>query len=96
MGTVHRAYLFGDQTSDIGDGLRRLLQAESHTIVSSFFQRCFHALRREVSTLCPSERSTFPRFTSITDLLVKRFEKGSNPALESTLTCIFQLACFIQ
>lgn len=95
METAHRVYLFGDQTSDIDAGLRNLLQAQRHTIVSSFFQRCFCALRREISSLPLSEQRTFPRFTSIIDLLAKRYENGSNPALESALTCIFQLGCFI-
>ncbi|KAL5338099.1 hypothetical protein BJX70DRAFT_217015 [Aspergillus crustosus] len=88
-------YLFGDQTGDFEDGLRRLLQAKNHTIVSGFLQKCYHALRQEIAGLPPSERSIFPRFTSIGDLLARHCESPGNPALESALTCIYQLGCFI-
>ncbi|OGM44778.1 polyketide synthetase PksP [Aspergillus bombycis] len=88
-------YLFGDQTSDFDAGLRRLLQVKNNTIVASFFQRCFHALRQEIARLPPSERKIFPRFTSIVDLLARHRESDPNPALESALTCIYQLGCFI-
>ncbi|PYH96131.1 conidial yellow pigment biosynthesis polyketide synthase [Aspergillus ellipticus CBS 707.79] len=90
-----RVYLFGDQTSDIEAGLRRLLQAKNNTIVQSFFQQCFHALRQEIARLPPSQRKLFPRFTSIVDLLSKHRESGPSPVLESALTCIYQLGCFI-
>lgn len=89
-------YLFGDQTSDFDAGLRRLLQVKNNTIVASFFQRCFHALRQEIARLSPSERKIFPRFTSIVDLLARHRESDPNPALESALTCIYQLGCFIK
>jgi naphtho-gamma-pyrone polyketide synthase len=38
----------------------------------------------------------FPRFTSIVDLLARYREHGPNAALESTLTTIYQLGCFVQ
>ncbi|KAL4886268.1 conidial yellow pigment biosynthesis polyketide synthase [Aspergillus karnatakaensis] len=88
-------YLFGDQTGDFEVGLRRLLQAKNHTIVSAFFQKSYHALRHAVANLPPSERSLFPRFTSIGDLLARHCESPGNPAIESALTCIYQLGCFI-
>lgn len=96
MEDLYRVYLFGDQTSDFEVGLRRLLQAKDHTIVSAFFQKCYHALRQEISSLSPSERSIFPRFTSIVDLLARHCESPGNPALESALTCLYQLGCFIK
>ncbi|EAW14609.1 polyketide synthase alb1 [Aspergillus clavatus NRRL 1] len=95
MEDLRRVYLFGDQTISCDEGLRNLLQAKNHTIVASFFERCFHALRREISKLPPSQRSLFPRFTSIADLLARHRESGTNPALGSALTCIHQLGCFI-
>ncbi|KAL2863325.1 polyketide synthase alb1 [Aspergillus lucknowensis] len=88
-------YLFGDQTGDFEVGLRCLLQAKNHTIVSAFFQQSFHALRQEIARLPPAERSIFPRFTSVIDLLARHCEYRGNPALESALTCIYQLGCFI-
>lgn len=91
-----RVYLFGDQTGDFDAGLRRLLQAKNHTLVASFFQKCFFALRHEITKLSPSQRRLFPRFTSVIDLLARYRQSGPNPALESALTCIYQLGCFIK
>lgn len=91
-----RVYLFGDQTADFDLGFRRLLQAKNDTLVIAFFQKCYHALRKEISQLPPCERQRFPRFTSLVDLLVRCKEAGPNPALESALTTIFQLGSFIQ
>jgi naphtho-gamma-pyrone polyketide synthase len=94
-GSYH-VYLFGDQTGDFETGLRRLLQAKNHTFVSAFFQRSYHALRQEIASLPPAERSMFPRFTSIVDLLARHCESRGNSAMESALTCIYQLGCFIK
>ncbi|OOQ85606.1 Conidial yellow pigment biosynthesis polyketide synthase [Penicillium brasilianum] len=88
-------YLFGDQTADFDSGLRRLLQAKNDSLLIAFFQKCYHALRKEISQLSPSQRQMFPRFTSIVDLLARYREFGPNPALESALTTIYQLGCFI-
>ncbi|KAJ5536487.1 hypothetical protein N7513_009673 [Penicillium frequentans] len=90
-----RVYLFGDQTADFDSGLRRLLQAKNDSLLTAFFQKCYHALRSEISKLPPSERQMFPRFTSIVDLLARYREHGPNVALESTLTTIYQLGCFV-
>ncbi|KAJ6022161.1 hypothetical protein N7540_007665 [Penicillium herquei] len=90
-----RVYLFGDQTADFDSGLRRLLQAKNDSLLIAFFQKCYHALRKEISQLPPSERQMFPRFTSIVDLLARYREHGPNAALESALTTIYQLGCFI-
>ncbi|KAL2010566.1 hypothetical protein VTN00DRAFT_6373 [Thermoascus crustaceus] len=96
MGVASRVYLFGDQTGDFDAGLRRLLQAKNNSLLTSFLERCFYALRHEIAQLSPSQRQTFPRFTSVVDLLSRWRESGPNPALESALTCIYQLGCFIK
>ncbi|KGO63978.1 Acyl transferase/acyl hydrolase/lysophospholipase [Penicillium italicum] len=88
-------YLFGDQTADFDSGLRRLLHAKNDSLVGAFFQKSYYALRKEITSLPPSERQSFPRFTSIVDLLARFKESGPNPALESALTTIYQLGCFI-
>jgi len=96
MAAASRVYLFGDQTGDFDAGLRRLLQAKNNSLVTSFFERCFYALRHEIAQLSPTQRQIFPRFTSVVDLLARYRESGPNPALESALTCIYQLGCFIK
>ncbi|KAJ5512187.1 Acyl transferase/acyl hydrolase/lysophospholipase [Penicillium fimorum] len=90
-----QVYLFGDQTADFDTGLRRLLHAKNDSLVVAFFQKTYYALRKEITSLPPSEREVFPRFTSIVDLLARFKESGPNPALESALTTIYQLGCFI-
>ncbi|EEA24206.1 hypothetical protein TMatcc_007275 [Talaromyces marneffei ATCC 18224] len=89
------AYVFGDQTSEFDSGLRRLLQDKGNSFVTSFLERCSFALRHEVTQLPPSDRRKFPRFTSIVSLLSRYRELGPNPALESALTTLYQLASFI-
>ena len=96
MENPSRVYLFGDQTADFAPGLRRLLQAKNDSLVIAFLQKCYYALRQEISQLPPSQRQIFPRFTSILDLLSRYRESGPNPALASALTIIYQLGCFIQ
>ncbi|KAJ5469957.1 hypothetical protein N7530_007314 [Penicillium desertorum] len=88
-------YLFGDQTAEFDSGLRRLLHAKNDSLLAAFFQKSYYALRKEITSLPPSERQSFPRFTSIVDLLARFKESGPNPALESALTTIYQLGCFI-
>ncbi|KAJ5979309.1 hypothetical protein N7501_002651 [Penicillium viridicatum] len=88
-------YLFGDQTADSDSGLRQLLHAKNDSLLAAFFQKSYYALRKEITSLPPSERQQFPRFTSIVDLLARFKESGPNPALESALTTIYQLGCFI-
>ncbi|KAJ5575635.1 hypothetical protein N7535_002561 [Penicillium sp. DV-2018c] len=95
MEATSRLYLFGDQTADIDSGLRRLLHAKNDSLLVAFFQKCYYALRKEITSFSPSEREIFPRFTSIVDLLARHRESGPNPALESALTTIYQLGCFI-
>jgi naphtho-gamma-pyrone polyketide synthase len=92
----YRIYLFGDQTSEFDAGLRRLLQAKNNSFLSFFLERCYHVLRYEISGLSPSERSLFPRFTSVVDLLARYRDSGPNPALESVFTSIYQLGVFIR
>lgn len=96
MGSATKAFVFGDQTSEFDSGIRRLLQAKSNSFVTSFLERCFYALRHEITQLPPSDRRKFPRFTSIVSLLSRYRESGPNPALESAFTTIYQLGSFIR
>lgn len=89
-------YVFGDQTEDFDTGLRRLLHSKNDSLVTAFFQQCYHALRQEITKLPPSKRQIFPRFTSIIDLLARYRESSANPVLENALTCIYELASFIK
>lgn len=96
MGSTRCVYLFGDQTGDFGAGLRHLFQAKTNSLLTSFFERCYYAMRQEISKLPPSQQQAFPRFASVVELLARSRDSGPNPALESALTCIYQLGCFIK
>lgn len=91
-----RVYLFGDQTNSFDAGLRRLLQIKDNGSLTSFLERTRYALQLEIGHLPVFERQLFPRFTSVLDLLARYRESGNHPALESTFTCIHQLAAFIR
>lgn len=87
--------LFGDQTSSFDSGLRQLLKIKGNGALTAFLERAHFAIRHEVAQLPLSDRELFPRFTGIMDLLSRCEEKG-NAVLESVLTCIYQLGCFIK
>jgi naphtho-gamma-pyrone polyketide synthase len=95
MGHSSQVLLFGDQTNAFESGLRALLLRKENVILNSFFERTHFALRLEIGKLGASERHLFPRFTSVSDLLVQYCKLGNSPALESALTVLYQLASFI-
>ncbi|KAL4892273.1 hypothetical protein BDV59DRAFT_208603 [Aspergillus ambiguus] len=95
MENSQQVYVFGDQTTSFDQNLAELLQAKNNTIVASFLERSCHALRQEISRLSSSKQKLFPRFTSLTDLVSRHHEEPGNPAISGALTCIYQLACFI-
>lgn len=96
MEGTRRVYLFGDQTGGFDAGLRHLFQAKNNFLLASFFERVYHAIRQEITELPPSQQRIFPRFANVPDLLARYRESGCNPALESALTCIYQLGWFIK
>jgi hypothetical protein len=91
-----QVYLFGDQTHDVNAKLRSLLLSKNNPTLTSFFERVYFALRTEIGHLPLRERESFPRFSSIFDLLSRQRESALNPALEGALTCAYQLGYFIR
>ncbi|KAL9101302.1 MAG: hypothetical protein Q9163_003414 [Psora crenata] len=89
-------YFFGDQTSPFEAELTQLLHVKTCEVLSSFFDQAHYALRLEISRLQISRRASFPRFTCIIDLLARKSDSGTNPALELALLCLTQLARFIR
>lgn len=90
-------YLFGDQTFEVSTKLPLLLHSETSPLLDAFFEQAYHALRSEIAQLPARDRDTYPRFSSIAELLAwrNRQEKVHQP-IETTLTCIYQLAQFIR
>ena len=96
MSGTRYVYLFGDQTGDFDAGLRCLFQSKSNSLLTCFFERCYYAIRQEITRLPPSEQERFPRFTNIVELLARYRDSSDRAALGSALTCIYQLGCFIK
>jgi naphtho-gamma-pyrone polyketide synthase len=90
-----RLFLFGDQTASFDTDIRQLLQVKDNVILTAFLKQAHVAIRDEISKLPPRERELFPRSTSVVELLSKHGRK-TNPALESTLTAICELGCFMR
>lgn len=89
--------LFGDQTGDYVKILSQLLHIKENTVLTSFFEKAYYALRDEVSQQPRAVRDQISGFSSIADLVARYSESTaarSNP-LESALTCISHIACFI-
>lgn len=89
--------LFGDQTGDYRSIFRQVLHIKDNTILTSFFEKAYSALRDEVAQQPRAVRDQISGFTSIADL-VARYSDSADPksnALESALTCISQISCFI-
>ncbi|PLB48450.1 conidial pigment polyketide synthase PksP/Alb1 [Aspergillus steynii IBT 23096] len=89
-------YLFGDQTFEVSTKLPPLLHSKSSPLLEAFFEQAYQGLRSEITQLPARERDTYPRFSSIAELLSwrNRQEKLHQP-IETILTCIYQLAQFI-
>ena len=97
MASQMNIFLFGDQASDYHDNLRSKIHQKSHPLLTSFLERTTIALRQEVAQQPHLIRNTIPSFTSLLEL-VDWFDdvEVSNPAMESALCCITQVACLLR
>lgn len=92
-----RVLLFGDQTGDYHKIFRQVLHLKGNAILTSFLEKAYSALRDEVAQQPRAFREHTTDFTSIADL-VTRYEESNarkNNALESALTFLSQISCFI-
>lgn len=96
MDSTSNIYLFGDQTNPFESDLTQIFHTKDCSLLSSFIEQVYHLLRLEISKLGTLQQKWFPRFTSIIDLLARRSDIGSNPALDSAILCLTQLASFIR
>ncbi|KAK1522186.1 beta-ketoacyl synthase [Colletotrichum costaricense] len=90
------AYVFGDQTHDIADTLRSLVQSHHDPLVIDFLERSCGVLKHEVARLSPEQQARCPRFATLADLLSSYRSGTLNPCLVQALTCITQLGLFIR
>lgn len=91
-----RVFVFGDQSSFSLSNLQLLLLKKNNPYLASFTDRVNFALRQEIGRLTISERQWFPAFSSIQNLVARGLKKDKNAALDSTLTTIYQICCFIK
>ena len=90
-------YIFGDQTADCRQFLRKVLLRKGNVLLTSFLESAATALREEISQLSDVQyRSRFPSFSNVQELVERYYEEGKpNPAIESAIVCLSQLAHFI-
>ncbi|KAL8801213.1 MAG: hypothetical protein Q9182_004607 [Xanthomendoza sp. 2 TL-2023] len=88
--------LFGDQATDYHNNLRVKLREKNNPLLSSFLDQANVALCEEVARQPRLVRDTIPSFSTLLDL-VDWFDevKTSNPAVESAICTICQIACLI-
>lgn len=89
--------LFGDQGGNYHLNLRDKLHQKNNPILTSFFERTNAALCEEVTRQPGLVRDAMPQFSTLLDLLESLDDpKASNPAIESAICCISQIACLIR
>lgn len=96
MARVQQIILFGDQTEDFGS-LRHLLTPNRAPLLESFLNNALRGLRTEIASLPLQERQQYPYFSTVASILDWRSrQQNAYPAIDSALTCINQLAQFIE
>lgn len=93
MAGAFEILLFGDETGDFREPLDKLCERRKGVVFLHFIERLHDTLRDEIHKQPRHVQKQIPPFTDIPDLVKRYIESGSrNPILESTLTCICQLA----
>ncbi|KAH8804520.1 putative polyketide synthase [Xylogone sp. PMI_703] len=85
--------LFGDETGDSREPLQKLCERRKGVVFVNFIDKLRGVLREEIRQQPRHVQQQIPPFTDLLDLVKQYRESGSrNPILETTLTCICQLA----
>lgn len=88
--------VFGDQSSNYGPALQDLLLKKDSPYLIFFLEEANRILRQEIASLSTAERSLFPSFTSIQELVSKLRNRDAGPALDSILACCYHISSIIQ
>lgn len=89
--------IFGDQTCDLRSHMKDLFRIRDNPAVEDFLVKAYNAVRKEIYKLPPEVRDDLPRFTGINDLILYNQGCGRRcVALDTAVTCIYQLATFIK
>lgn len=89
-------YLLGDESYDFAPKLRALVNAHGDPILTAFFEQSFYAIRSEIGQLPQEQRSTFPPFRTLGELVSKHIEGDLSPAFQTALSCIYQIGTFMK
>jgi hypothetical protein len=88
--------IFGDQTSDQYNLLRKACTWKNNSTLTTFLDRISVVIREEVQKLPKTQREQIPDFLTTWDLIEAYHAKGSRvPQLESCLVTVAQLAHYI-
>lgn len=97
MAKAFQVLLFGDETADFRDPLRKLCERQKGVIFLHFVDRLNQILHDEVRRLPRHAAKQIPPFTDVLDLVKKYLDSASrNQILETTLACICQLGSIIR
>jgi len=97
MSDTFNILLFGDETGDFREPLRKLCERRRGVVFLHFVERLKETLRDELRQHPRYVQAQIPPFTDFLDLVRRYIESGSkNPILETTLACICQLASVIR
>ena len=91
-----KVFLFGDQATNYHNNLRNKLHEGNSPLVSTFLDQANAALCEEIARQPRLVRDSIPPFSTVLDLLDCFDEaRASNPAVESAVCTICQIACLI-
>ena len=97
MAETFEVYIFGDETGNFAEPLQKLCERQKGVLFLHFLEELKKVLREEVRRQPRHVRDQIPEFHDVLDL-VKRYRElnSRNQILETTFTCVCQLASVIR
>lgn len=97
MAEILKVYTFGDETGNFAEPLQKLCERQKGVLFLHFLGELNKVLRDELRRQPRHIRTQVPEFTDVLDLVKRYRDSGSrNQILETTITCIYQLASVIR
>jgi len=94
---MFKVYTFGDETGNFAEPLQKLCESQKGVLFLHFLEELNKVLRDELRRQPRYVRVQIPEFTDVLDLVKRYRESGSrNQILETTITCVCQLASVIR
>ncbi|KEY74802.1 hypothetical protein S7711_06489 [Stachybotrys chartarum IBT 7711] len=88
--------IFGDQTFDLTHRWKDLFHIRNNPAVEDFLEKSYIAVRNEIYKLPVDVRNDIPRFNCLNDLILSnRAGPKLVPAIDTAVSCIYELAYFI-